>query len=113
LSFGFSAIPLTVGFAWLFMSNVFLSFQSVVGQAIVVETAQETSAQKSASNRVSLFYGTKLVGKVVYSAAIMLFLTKWRRHNFMFFSSFIPIIVLFVSFLLPERRITNKTPCFY
>ncbi len=111
-SFGFGPISITAGFVWIFMSNVFLSFQSVVGQAVVVEAAQKSKGEKqkakSANNGVSLFYGTKLIGKVIYSGAIMLFLTELRRHDFMFFSSFIPVLVLLASFLLPEQRRTNK-----
>jgi len=105
--------PFALGLFCLLCHYISQSFQSVLGQAIVVENAQkknrekgssEEDKSKSASHGISMFYGTKIIGQVLLSTCIALFFNRDKRHTFLFYISFVPLIVFSVALLLPEKR---------
>ena len=97
-----------------------LSFQSVVGQAIVVGHSQdlnrteglsEDQKKKNSSNGISLFYFGKTFGKILSSLMIMLYLDEGNQQTFVFAISFVPIGLFLISLLLPEKRLrSTKKP---
>lgn len=117
LAFGLCELTTWVGFAVLMSLNIAQSSQSVVGQAIVVEAAQQTVANKDASSQekegaasksVSIFFGTKTVGRVIYSALIMFFFQLSNMQQFLLGTSIIPLMVFVIGFILPEENAWKK-----
>jgi len=105
--------PIALGLFCILCHYISQSFQSVIGQAIVVENAQkqnrkkgssEADKSKAASHGLSMFYGTKVLGQVLLSTIIALSFDKSKRHTFLFYISLVPLVVFTFGLLLPEKR---------
>jgi len=113
MNFGIWVPPVSLGFVLLFMHNVGLSFESCMAQAVIVETSQvinrrkdisEEEKSKAASNGVSMFFGARYTGSIIGAIFVMCFLQESKRREYMFWISFVPLILLAVCFILPEKR---------
>ena len=94
-----------------------LSFQSVVGQAIVIEYSQdlnrtegltEDQKKKNSSAGISIFYIGKTFGKMLSAVMIMFYLVEGNQQTFVFAVSFVPIGIFLISLLLPEKRLKSS-----
>jgi len=118
ISFGIGDLPpLYLGICCYLLNSVSQSFQSVIAEAVMVESVQkENSIQDSseekksatAAHRLSFYYSASLIGGVIYTLFTIFFLKNNNRPKFMFCTSFIPLGVLMSVFLLNERSIKQK-----
>ena len=117
VNFGFWTPSLAIFIALLMFSNTCLCFQNVVSQALIVRNTQEItkesaniekSKQEAASSGISIFYGTKYLGKVVCSILIMTLLHERQKSSFMLGFSFFFLSVAFITFFLPEDKRTKR-----
>ena len=94
------------------------SFQSVVGQAIVVEYSQglnqaegltEDQKKKNSTAGVSVFYAGRTVGKILASLMIMLVLVEGNQETVLLLESALyRFASLQPSLILPEKRLTTS-----
>jgi len=118
VNFGIGDLPpLYLGICYYLLNSVSQSFQSVIAEAVMVESVQkENSIQDSseekksatAAHRLSFYYSASLIGGVIYTVFTIFFLNNHNRPKFMFCTSFIPLGVLMSVFLLHERSIKQK-----
>jgi len=110
--------PLALGICLLVFNAVCTSFQSVIGQAIIVENTRkkttdssdtsEKQKNKAASNGMSIVQAARILGNVILSTFIMFLFKKEKRHDFIFFICMVPLGLFFVSFLFPEKKKLKK-----
>ena len=106
-----------VGITILLTSSICMAFNSVIGEALIVEAAQnnnnrseitEEQRQEEASNNVSFFFGIKSIGILVTSYAGGWLLQYTTIYTVFYITMIFPIIAGFSSWLLPEKRIIKR-----
>jgi len=104
------------GIFLLFFTAVAFAFQNVIGEALLVESAQrfgaqpgrtEEEKQKQASENVSTFFGVRHFGMIitVYTGGLLLeYITK---QQIFLIASTLPLIAGLFAFILPENKKHN------
>ena len=114
---GFWTPSLAIFLTLLMISNTCLCFQNVVTQALIVRNTQEITKEsanieksklEAASSGISIFFGTKYIGKVVCSILIMTVLNEQHKSSFMLGFSFFFLSAAFITFFLPENKRTES-----
>jgi len=107
-----------VGVVLLLIGSVCVSFNSVIGEALIVEAAQTNNAraemteedkQSEASNNVSFFFGVKSIGVLITSYTGGWLLGYTSKYTIFYITMIFPLIAGLSSWLLPEKRI-NRDP---
>ena len=105
------------GISILLISSMCLAFNSVIGEALIVEAAQcnnnrneitEEQRQNEASNNVSFFFGVKSIGVLITSYAGGWLLQYTSKYTVFYITMIFPLVAGLSSWLLPEKRIIKK-----
>lgn len=101
----------------LFTISMAFAFNNVIGEALIVESAQaygmqkgvsEEDKQKNAARNVSLWFGSKSVGSLIaayFGGLILMYITT--REVFLYCCT-LGFIAVVVATLLPEKRMSKE-----
>ena len=105
------------GFIILFLNSLGFAFNNVIGEALIVESAQnysiqagrsEEDKQKEASKNVSMFFGVKSCGILISSYLSGLVLEYLDKRQVFLIASCLPFMVAVMSNLLPEKKMSQE-----
>jgi len=111
------SISAYTGVTILLIASLCGAFNSVIGEALIVESAQnnnertditEADRQSEASNNVSFFFGVKSVGVLISAYTGGWLLGYVSKYTVFYITMMFPLIAGLSSWLLPERRISNS-----
>lgn len=106
-----------VGIVLLLIGAISVSFNSVIGEALIVESAQnnngraemtEEDKQAEASNNVSFFFGIKSVGILITSYTGGWLLGYTSKYTIFYITMIFPLVAGLSSWLLPEKRVSKE-----
>jgi folate/biopterin transporter len=102
------------GVCLLLSASVCGAFNSVIAEALIVESAQnnnkredltEEDRQSAASNNVSFFFGVKSIGVLISAYAGGWLLGYVSKYTVFYITMMFPLIAGLSSWLLPEKKI--------
>ena len=107
-----------LGILILMLIQVCIAFNNVIGEALLVEAAQniqdhalvsEEQKQAEASKNVSMFFGVRYFGILTTAYLGGLLLEYISKYTVFLIAGFLPCLILFTTFVfMPEKRKTSN-----